>query len=142
MVQETSLAPLVWFIPSRVDGGGQRRQGAAPVQPAYRVIPAMVMDSGKVGRLMKAAADATKPGSRGMRAVSGVAAGDNERALVRIVLHEAAHAVIAERWGFDSKIDIGRGARFGTGLCQIPSLLPQLSTPDVRRQIGFGRNDR
>jgi hypothetical protein len=95
------------------------------------------MDSGKAGRLMKAAADALQPGSRGMRAVTGAAASDNEWTLVRIVVHEAAHAVVAERWGFKSKIEIGRGARFGTGLCHVPGLLPQISTEQAQRQIGL-----
>lgn len=134
MVHAATLPPLVWFHP-RVDRGGSWRSDAAPARPAYQVISGLAMDSAKVGRLMKAAADAVQPGSRGMRAVSGAAAGDDEWTLVRIAVHEAAHAVVAERWGYSSKITIGRGDQFGTGLCDVAGLA--LATEQVKRQIGL-----
>lgn len=102
---------------------------------AYRIVSGLAVDGARTGRLMRAAADAAQPGGWGMRAVVGAAANDNEWLLVRIVVHEAAHAVVAERWGIKSRIEIGRGDRFGSGVCYLE--LTTESPAAVRRQIGL-----
>lgn len=106
-------------------------------QRSYHVIPGTTVDGPRAGRLMKAAAGAMWPGANGMGAVPGAASTDNEWTLVRIAIHEAAHAVVAARWGFDSRIEIGRGDRFGTGVCYVTGLASDTSTEQVRRQIGL-----
>lgn len=99
------------------------------------IIPAQHTDEPTARDLMRAAAAADQPGATGIAGVPGAAPGDREWTLVKVCVHEASHAVVAERYGHRTAIRIGRGEEFGTGVCMASGLAHQSEA--VRRQVGL-----
>lgn len=123
---------LFYRIPVAGDVNGYR----TPLPPLKVTIPAWSIDPGPAHALMRAAEAADQPGSGGIYGAAGVDDRDNEWTLISVCIHEAAHAVVAERYGAAvTSILIERDARLGWAWCVVPSIADMPA--QVQRQIGM-----
>ena len=91
---------------------------------------------GVAGQLLALVERAAGHGGKGMNALASTCYDSRDWALTRVVLHEAAHAEIAEGFGVPARIVIELGARFGNGHCALDAAVLTKS-PHVRRLIGL-----
>ena len=91
---------------------------------------------GVAGQLQALAEGAGSYYGQGMNELAATSYGCLDWLLVRVSLHEAAHAVVAEEFDLSTRIEIDSGNRIGNGRCWIgPELLKASS--QVRMLIGL-----
>jgi hypothetical protein len=74
------------------------------------------IDDQKVLQLLGGAANG------GMADVRNADAQSEEWLLTRTAVHEAGHLIVAQRWGYEGRISLGRDSRIGNGHCQLRPL--------------------
>lgn len=91
---------------------------------------------GTAARLQHLVEGAASYGGEGMSAISSETYGSMDWHLVKVCLHEAAHAVVAKEFAVTSRIEIASGAGIGNGTCWLGAAVLKMPA-HVHKMIGL-----